>query len=270
MPRKTASRGFTVIELLVAIGIIGVLLAILLPTLEKVRHRGYINACASNLRQLGQALAMYSNDNHGNYPRTTYGPGGPVVAGTGTASPEPFAANGPGANDISAALWLLARTQKLPTSIFICPYNDVNEFEADKAQPGNQSNFTNYKKNLGYSYANPYPDAAAASAGYRLTSKLGSTFAVMADLNPGLSADRRADPFRPTPTSSQSDMRFGNSGNHEREGQNVLYGDGHVTYELNPFVGTNRDNIYTAQQAVSPNLMVSPSSPTDSVLLPID
>src|SRR3954462_2641419 len=104
MPRKTASRGFTVIELLVVIGIIGVLLAILLPTLEKVRHRGYIDACASNLRQLGQAIAMYSNENHGNYPRTSYVPGAAVVAGTGTISPVPFAANGPSANDVTAAL----------------------------------------------------------------------------------------------------------------------------------------------------------------------
>ncbi|CAN5459262.1 hypothetical protein BH09PLA1_BH09PLA1_08620 [soil metagenome] len=266
----SAHRGFTVIELLLVIAIIAILIGILVPTIEKVRHRGYIDACASNLRQIGQGLAMYCNDNHGNYPRTTYAPAAPIAVGTGIAAHDPFAPAGPVANDVTAALWLLARAEKLPPAVFICPYNDVNEFAADRAVPINQSNFTDYKRNLGYSYANPYPDAAAANAGYRLTSKVGSTFAVVADLNPGVSVERRADPFRPTPAAGSVDMKFGNSGNHEREGQNVLFGDGHVTYELNPFCGVNRDNIYTAQQAVRPNLYVSPSSPTDTVLLPAD
>jgi len=267
---KRVRPSFSVIELLVVVGLIALLIGILVPVIEKVRHKGYIDACASNLRQLGQALVMYSNENHGNFPRTSYVAGAPVVVGTGVAALDPFGAGGPAPNDVTAALWLLVRTQRLPTSILICPYNDVNEFESDKAVATNQSNFTNYKKNLGYSYANPYPDHAAVNAGYRLTNKVGATFALMADLNPGISKPGQSDPFRPTVTSSLSDMRFGNSRNHEREGQNVLYGDGHASYELNPFCGVNRDNIYTAQQAVSPNLLVSPAGAADSVLLPLD
>jgi len=263
-------RAFTLIEALVSIAIIAILIALLLPAIEKVRHKGYVDACASNLRQLGQALAMYSNDNHGNYPRTIYAVGAPPVAGTGSAAADPFGVGAPSPNDVTAAIWLLVRTQKLPTSILICPYDDVNEFQADKAVPINQNNFTNYRKNLGYSYANPYPDAAAFAAGFRLTNKVGATFAVMADLNPGISAAGKSDPFKPTPTSALSDMRYGNSRNHEREGQNVLFGDGHVTYELTPFVGVNRDNIYTAQNATSPSLFISPAAPGDSVLLPVD
>ena len=70
-------RAFTLIELLVVIGIIGALLAILLPMAERVRHRGYIDKCASNLRTIGQALAIYADENHGVYPRTRYTPGCP-------------------------------------------------------------------------------------------------------------------------------------------------------------------------------------------------
>lgn len=263
-------RAFTVIELLVVIGIIAILMAILLPVMEKVRHRGYIDACASNLRQLGQALTMYANDSRGHFPRTTYVEGAPLAIGTGSAAPDPFGAGGPVANDVTAPLWLLARVHKLPTALFVCPYNDVNEFEADKARPIDRSNFTDYKKNLGYSYANAYPSAAASVAGYRLTNKLGATFATMADLNPGIDPARKADPFRPTPTSAMSDMRYGNSPNHEREGQNVLYADGHVSYELTSFAGASRDNIYTAQNATSPNLYASPAAAGDSVLLPTE
>jgi prepilin-type processing-associated H-X9-DG protein len=41
-------------------------------------------------------------------------------------------------------------------------------------------------------------------------------------------------------------MKQANTNNHDKDGQNILYGDGHVAWESNPFVGTNRDNIYTA------------------------
>jgi len=268
--RQKGSRGFTIIELLVVIGIIGILLAILLPAMEKVRHKGYIDACASNLRQLGQGLAMYANDNRGSLPRTVYVPDAPIVAGTGASASDPFGPAGPSPNDVTAALWLLARTEKLPTSIFICPYNDVNEFQPDKAVPLTQANFTDFMKDLGYSYADPYPDTAAVAKGYKATSKLGASFAVMSDLNPGISPRRKADPFVPNLSSPVAEMRYGNSPNHEREGQNVLYGDGHVTYELNPFCGINRDNIYTSQNALRPNLLASPAGPDDSVLLPVD
>lgn len=260
-------QAFTLIEILIAIGIIGLLIGLLLPAMEKARHKAYIDACASNLRQIGQAIAIYSNENRGAYPRTPYVPGQPLVAGSIGPTPDPLTLP---PNDVTRPLWLLARAERLTTHLFTCPYNDVNEFEADKALPVTQANFTDYRKNLGYSYANPYPDPAAASKGYRLTNKLAATFAIMADLNPGFSAAREADPFRPSPNSGTAEMRYGNSDNHEREGQNVLYADGHVTYQLTPFAGTDGDNIYTSQSAVRPVLMTSPAGPGDSVLLPVD
>lgn len=55
--------GFTLVELLVVIGIIAVLIAMLLPALSQARNQAKSVQCQSNLRQIGQALVMYGNDN---------------------------------------------------------------------------------------------------------------------------------------------------------------------------------------------------------------
>ena len=190
--RRKIFGGFTLIEVLVVIGIIALLLAILLPTMERVRHRAYIANCGSNLRQIGQYLSLYANEHHGQLPRTVYVPGAPVQYGTG--------------------------------------------------------------------------GAAAATSGYKWLGRLGAEFALAADINPGTKPPYN-DVATPTASSPWPAMKKANSPNHERDGQNVLYGDGHVAWTHNPFCGVAAENIY-----VNANKQVdaSPVDKNDSVLLPTD
>ncbi len=66
-------KGFTLIELLVVIAIIAVLMAILMPSLQRVRKQARGVVCQANLKQWGVIFAMYTDDNNGNFPERKSG-----------------------------------------------------------------------------------------------------------------------------------------------------------------------------------------------------
>ena len=67
--RPHAARGFTLIELLVVIAIIALLMAILMPALQRIKEQGKTVACQANLRQWALYYSMYTDDNNGYFHR---------------------------------------------------------------------------------------------------------------------------------------------------------------------------------------------------------
>lgn len=289
------TRAFTLVELLVVIGIIALLISILLPSLNRARETANRVKCAANLKTIGQALLLYSNDNKGAYPRTIYVSGGatPINPTWGTNGTDPFKGPGDGTaspynNDVSAAMFLLMRTQDITSEVFTCPSSSATKWDfgggTNTALNWSNWNGTNgIPANLSYSYQNPYPDQGAVTGGFKLNNSIGAEFAVAADINPGLpdasfgGGAATDNVLYVTTTSSLKDMRLANSSNHDKDGQNVLFGDGHVEFQSNPFCGVQRDMIYGRSARDAANPFKSADKPfassydgNDNVLLPTD
>lgn len=241
--------GFSIVELLVVVAILAILASIFIPYLSQIREVDRRVRCADNLRSIMEGLRQYATlkDVHGKarhaYPSTISNPAqGGYVAYTGASAPDPFAPGGVKPNDVTASLWLLAREGLAPPQKFICP--STSDW-AEPEPPASRSNFSD-GSHLSYSYASPFSSAP----GYKMDDDSHEAdFALVADKNPGNSGKfgkitmppYNAEPFT---------LSMANSANHGKVGQNVLYADGHVSFQTTPYCGVGhealRDNIFTA------------------------
>jgi prepilin-type N-terminal cleavage/methylation domain-containing protein/prepilin-type processing-associated H-X9-DG protein len=100
MYRKSPQRAFTLVELLVVIGIIALLVSILLPVLHKARAAAVTKACLSNLHQIGIAIQTYTSDEKGHLiPGQWFHNSAPVPP------PEPFLNDGASPGNRTIETW---------------------------------------------------------------------------------------------------------------------------------------------------------------------
>ncbi|MGC4030426.1 MAG: DUF1559 domain-containing protein [Tepidisphaeraceae bacterium] len=272
---------FNLIHLIVIVGCVLFAIGLLLPA-RRYREPANRIKCSSNLRQIGLAMKMYANGETRtmSFPRTRWSPetADRPVFFTRPSATQPFADDGPLPNDVTAAMFLVLRTQEITADVFLCP-DDKSAGERFTVPAGKTiqsfSNFT-AQNQLSYSMQNPYPTKAAYDAGFKWNDEMNADFAIMADKNPGV-----GDILKVSFTDSGTEQQKTNSLDHYRAGQNVLYADGHVDWSVSPWAGANQNHIYghdrvdaaAATQPASPPLtpigiVGPPGGPIDSVLLP--
>jgi prepilin-type N-terminal cleavage/methylation domain-containing protein/prepilin-type processing-associated H-X9-DG protein len=276
------TTGFTLVELLVVIGIIALLAGILLPTLSRAQESARRVKCSSNLRQFGVAMTGYATNNNGQYPRTVFDrtdatnlvlstnghgvTGTPVnpftPAGYGVAAGS---ATTTGFNNVPASIFLLLRASLLTPETLICPSAQAANAASPDGYGGSDSptqrgNFSSLAglagdNNLSYSMAVPFPKIAGLQAGATWDNSIDPGAVLAADMNPGLTDGTAAELQALTYDATIDQLQKFNSRNHrtlrsKKEGQNVLYADGHVEFMISPYAGEYRSDLSAANSGI--------------------
>lgn len=269
--RRFRWRGFTLIELLVVIAIIALLISILLPSLSRARELAKRTVCASNCKAIGTSNKIYANENEESwviptFQETLIDRGGVSYASTGAIgenllvpeenlmaqidggpnSQTPRRDEQSDAINMGAfvsptrAFWMLIRTGDMTVKSFICPSS--GDIADDTEEIDRYYDFKGLRR-VSYGYQVPFGPFDT-----RPSENVDTRMAMAADNGPyAQSVGLRPENYD-LESSPREWFNF-NSPNHggrgSGDGQNVLFADGHASFETTPVTGVDHDNIYT-------------------------
>ena len=245
-------KGFTLIELLVVVAIIALLIGILLPSLSRAREIANRSVCASNLTGMYKSMYTYSVTNKDKFPM--YAKGTPASAQgfqeSASRSTTTFATASSDSN-LTAGLFIIVRDGSSSTGSFTCPSSGDEKDElknlAGTAQPLVQCFDFAGSKRLSYSMINSHGTKSGSNWG----SAAPGDYVLMGDDNDASDATVSTATGGAVHTLEKEGApnidaieQYENSNNHDQEGQNHTFGDGHVTFSNDPFVGRSTDNAH--------------------------
>ena len=285
-----SKRQFTLRDLIIVVAVItiGVILLkrIFFPSPPMPRR----SSCASNFRQIFNGLYVYANENDRLFPIVTPGTGGILGEDRTVNNLRPGAKESPftdlsptDGRSVSQNLWVLVYYDYATPEVFLCPSSDRKPKGVDLTDgPGEGPEyFVDFPwkpkgQTISFSFIQPWSWMNDEEMLRRTWSQgAEARLALGADAN---NADRPNYKGSTARLTYEELTRYVNSRNHKGEGQNVLYGDGHVQFERSAYVGIDNDNIYTAlpedyegKAGSTPGVLsVRPGSKLDTVLIPND
>lgn len=248
-------KGLTLIGLLVVVAVIVFLIAILMPCGCPSKELASRLVCGTNLKGMANAMNVYAFDYDDKYPVQGAGTHTWGTTTSGWDDPEKDWQASRGTLTVASSLYLLVREADVGVKSFVCMASDQQPFyittDSDIVELWDFG--PNPTEHQSYSYQFPYgkfPSVGTANPGN----------AVMADRNPWFDEKLTKSAIENETAKTFTDKvslidflsggdkwksQIGNSATHDREGQNVLFNDGHASFEKRPDVGTKYDNIYT-------------------------
>src|SRR5881394_1440888 len=127
--RNTAishSRAFTLVEILVVIGIIALLLALLLPSLARARESARRTQCLANIAELGRAVLLYANDNKDHLPDAGSGNAPDALMSPRAVGLPPWTNFGPNTYVLPSIGQLLSKYLNGDSRVWSCPSAPTN------------------------------------------------------------------------------------------------------------------------------------------------